>query len=488
VALGVLVCGLTAEVAGQQPSPAPGDLNRVELTLARAVAMATEQGLAARGATATWEAAKQRNHVFYARLLPQFGLAATAPSYNRAIIPVLQPDGTTLFQPQDQTTARLDATLSQKLPVIGGDLSFSSSLSRLSRSGESAFESWTSTPFSVSLRQDLLRPNAMAWDRREQPLRLEAADRQYLEAREDIAITVTGLFFDFYAAQVNQANQVANAATNDTLYTLNKGRFEVGKIGENDLLQSELALLRARNSLDNARLEAERTEAALRLAVGLPAGARVAIQVTDVVPEVEADTAVAVSEALRNRASVSESALAEVQANRRVTEARLSNWAGAAITASYGFNATGPERRLAYTNLLEARQFSLSLQLPIWQWGVHSASVAAAKSDQDRAASQAELSRQQLTQEAHFAVLNLAQARRSLAIASKADTVAGKRFEVALNRYIIGRIQLDNLFVAQSEKDQALAASVQALRAYWLAYYRLRRSTLYDFVTRSPIQ
>ncbi len=210
--------------------------------------------------------------------------------------------------------------------------------------------------------------------------------------------------------------------------------------------------------------------------------------VTTAVPEVEADTAVAVAEALQNRASVSEAALQEVQASRRVTEARLSNWAGAALTASYGFNATGPERRLAYTNLLEARQFSLALQLPIWQWGAHSASVAAARADQERATSLAELSRQQLSQEAHFAALSLAQARRTLAIAAKADTVAGKRFEVALNRYIIGRIQLDNLFVAQSEKDQALAASVQALRGYWLAYYRLRRSTLYDFVTRAPIQ
>ncbi len=489
--LGLLAVG-TAPPALAQETPAPAApwsaLDTVEISLERAVAMAEGKGLQARGALATWEAARQRNRVFYAQQLPQFGLTATAPSYNRAIIPVLQPDGTTLFQPQDETSARVDATVTQRVPLIGGDLSFVSSLSRLSRSGESAFESWTSTPFSISFRQDLLRPNSLGWDRREQPLRLEAAERAYLEAREDVAISVTGFFFDLHAARVNLANQVANAATNDTLYTLNKGRFEVGKIGENDLLQSELALLRARNSLDAARLEADRAEAALRIAVGLPASAPVAIRVTGDVPAVDADTAVAVAEALRNRASVSEVALQEVQANRRVTEARLSNWAGAALTASYGFNATGPERRLAYANLLEARQFSLALQLPLWQWGAHAGTVAAAKADLERAESQAELSRLQLIQEAHFAALGLDQARRTLVIASKADTVAGKRFEVALNRYIIGRIQLDNLFVAQSEKDQALAASVQALRGYWLAYFRLRRSTLYDFVAKTPLQ
>ena len=60
------------------------------------------------------------------------------------------------------------------------------------------------------------------------------------------------------------ANAAANVAVNDTLYTLNKGRFEVGKIGENDLLKSELALLRARAAVDDAKLARDRAEAALR--------------------------------------------------------------------------------------------------------------------------------------------------------------------------------------------------------------------------------
>lgn len=70
------------------------------------------------------------------------------------------------------------------------------------------------------------------------------------------------------------------------------------------------------------------------------------------------------------------------------------------------------------------------------------------------------------------------------------DTVFsfGKRFEVAYNRYVIGRITIDNLYVAQSEKDAALSQYVQALRAYWQAYYRLRRLTLYDFERGEPIR
>ena len=72
-------------------------------------------------------------------------------------------------------------------------------------------------------------------------------------------------------------------------------------------------------------------------------------------------------------------------------------------------------------------------------------------------------------------------------IAAKADTVAQKRFEVALSRYVIGRIAPDNLFLAQNEKDQATTAYVQAQRAYWAAYYTLRKVTLYDFEAGRPL-
>jgi len=91
-------------------------------------------------------------------------------------------------------------------------------------------------------------------------------------------------------------------------------------------------------------------------------------------------------------------------------------------------------------------------------------------------------------QGAQSAPLQLAISRRQRAISAKADTVAQKQYEVAYNRFVIGRITIDILFRAQSDKDAALNAYMQSLRGYWLAYYRLRRLTLYDFATNEPIR
>lgn len=458
------------------------------LTLQQSIDLAQRQGLQARAAESSRDAARRRDRAFTARRLPQLSLAGDLPVYNRSIIEVLQPDGSTEFRAQRQTNAALNLQMSQRLPVTGGSFFVSSALSRLEVNGERDIRNYSSTPLSVGIRQDILRPNAFKWDGREQDLRSEAAERQYLEAREDVAIAVTQSFFDLYTARLDLENATRNAAVNDTLYTLNKGRFEVGKIGENDLLQSELALLRARNAVDGARLTYDRAMAAFRLAINAAPGATVDIEVTGDIPQLTADTAMAVQQALRNRAQSLELELQDVQARRRINEARLNNGIGATLLAAVGLNQSAGDVNAAYRDLLNQQRFSLALQMPIVQWGARSNDIQAARADQDRVTATGRAAREQLIQDAHFAALQLEQSRRQLALSAKADTVAAKRFEVAYNRYVIGRIDMDNLYLAQNEKNQALAQYLQSLRGYWLAYYRLRRVTLYDFASASVIR
>lgn len=458
------------------------------LTLQQVIERAQTQGLQSKANRSTLEASRQRDRSFGARLLPQLSLTGVTPNYNRSIISVLQPDGSTLFKPQQQTDASLNMALTQRLPFTGGDLTVSSALSQLRLSGTSNIQTWSSTPYSVSLRQSILRPNALKWDSREQDLRIGVAERVFLEAREDVATAATNAFFDFYSAKLTLKNAGGNAAINDTLYTLNKGRFEVGKISENDLLQSELVLLNARTALDGARLAYDRTLASLRLLIDLPLGSSLDVTVTAEVPVFEADTAMAVQQAVRNRSTISDLALQEVQAKRRVNDAKLVNGLGATVNATYGRNATGADMNAAYQDLLSAQRFSLAVQMPLVQWGVRSAEVQAAQADRNRVASTSRVTREQVVQDAHFAALQLGLSRRQLQISAKADTVAQKRYEVAYNRFVIGRIGIDVLIIAQADKDQALNAYTQALRGYWLAYYRLRRLTLYDFATNQAIR
>jgi outer membrane protein TolC len=453
----------------------------LRLTLKDAVARAQERGPLAVAARETRDAARARDRAFGASLLPQASLTGTAPSFNRSIIPVLQPDGSTLYRAQEQNESNVNVAVNQRIPILGGDLFINSALSRLDVVGNTSTRTWSATPMTVGIRQDIFRPNRQRWDNREQVLRAESAERTYREALEEIAITTANLFFDHYTARLNLANAESNATVNDTLFTLNKGRFEVGRIGENDLLQSELALLRAQASLEGARVTYDRTLASLRLALDLPLGSPLEIVVEPPPATIVADTARAVAMALRSRAQMRDLELQEVQAERRVVEAKRGTGFGGTIQASMGLNQTASQLPDAYRDPREAQRFTFGLSMPIVQWGGRSAQIAATEYDQRRVAVTTRFTREQISQEAHFAVLELGQAARQLSIAAKADTVGARRFDVAKNRYVIGRIGADNLYQAQTEKDAALLQYLQSVRAYWVAYYRLRRLTMFDF-------
>lgn len=484
-----VLCLLLLPAALFAQEPAPRRAGAV-LTLEDAIAIGQKRGPDARAAAAARDAAYFGARAFRARLLPQLSLAADAPRYTRAIDVIQLDDGTRRFVPQGAVESNLALRVEQLVPQAGGAFYVQSGLSRLDLLGDvnGSARYWSSTPFAVGFRQELFRPREMRWNARRQDLVADAAERRWLESRESVAGTLVERYFDAWAAHVDAANATTNAAVNDTLYTLNKGRFEVGRIGENELLQSELALLRARAAVDGARLEEARTLAALRIALDLPPNAPIVLAPPGVLrASVAPDTALAVQQALRNRSRMAELELDAVEARYDLTRARLLNGFNAAVTAEVGFNQTSTALGSAYDNLLNQQRAQLSLAMPLWQWGAGRNQIASAEASRERVEHVTRRTKAEIEQEAHFAALQFSQSERLLALAAKTDTVGQKRFDVARQRYIIGRIGVTDLYLAQTEKDAALQGYVRALRAYWRDWYRLRQLTLWDFATNAPL-
>ena len=457
------------------------------LTLQDAIAMAQSQGSSAQVARSSRDAARYRNDAFNARLRPQLFLTGDAANLNHGISPILQPDGSTLFVGQAQNQSTMSAGFQQAIPLTGGTVSIGSAVSRIDQFGTTNSRFYQTSPLIVSLTQDLFKPRNIVWNERVQSLAATVAERGYLEAREDVAGNTADAFFNLYAQQMQLANATANVSVNDTLYTLNKGRFEVGKIGENDLLKSELALLRARAAVEDARLARDRAEAALRRIIAYPESQPLSIVTPDAIPNVDANPDTAVAQALRNSSTSQQAELDDVIAKRGIVQARSNNRFNATIQASAGFNQTATAFGQSYQSPLGKQSLAVGVNLPMLQWGAGRADVASAKADEDQTIANNKIRRDALVEDARFSALQLGQAQRNILLAAKADTVAEKQFDVARNRYIIGKISNTDLYTAQDQKDQAILAYVQALRSYWTAYYHLRRVTLYDFVVRQPL-
>ena len=90
------------------------------LTLEEAIALAQNQGAAAKAAVSARDAERWRDRAFSARRLPQLSLEGTVPDINRGISPVFRDDGTTAFVTQREMQSELNLTLSQQVTPTGG--------------------------------------------------------------------------------------------------------------------------------------------------------------------------------------------------------------------------------------------------------------------------------------------------------------------------------------------------------------------------------
>jgi outer membrane protein TolC len=184
---------------------------------------------------------------------------------------------------------------------------------------------------------------------------------------------------------------------------------------------------------------------------------------------------------------VEQNELDDIQAKRGIADARANNRFTATVTASAGFNQSASAFGQSYQSPVGKQSLTVGVNFPMLQWGAGTADVEAARSVATRVSASNKMRQDALMEDARFSALQLQQAQRNVIISAKADTVAGKQFEVARNRYIIGKITNDALYLAQGEKDAAVLANVQALRNYWTSYYHLRRVTLYDFAARKEL-
>lgn len=458
-----------------------------ELTLEESIEIAKQYSPIARAANFELISSKWRYKSFRADLLPSLSLSGDAPNFSKSYRADFQRDGSTEFIYQTQSDASMDLSISQNIMPTGGNLSVSSGITRLGIfEGENTYL-WQSTPLVATLRQPLFQYNNLKWRNRIEPLRYRIAQKQYVEDMEDLAFNVAQNFFDFLLAQINVEVAQFNVTVNDSIYNISQGRYQVGSIAENDLLQSELALRNAETSLTTANLNFQRAEENFKALLGIPDEREIQVVVPMEAPALDIDVDKALELARKNNSTSLEYELSEIQANQAYDQARKEAGFSATLQASYGLNQTSEDFDLLYEDPQNRQFFTLGFQIPIFNWGKNVAEIQAARNQQAATANTIAYQKLQFDLNVRSTVREFSQLQSQVALAQQSDDIAERRYDVAKNRYLIGKIDITNLFIAQNEKDSARRSYIQALRNYWTGYYNLRRLTLYNFETGSPI-
>ncbi len=457
-------------------------------TLESSIEYAKQNSPLSRAARFAVLSAKWRYKSFRADLYPSLSLSGDAPNYNKSIFSNVLDDGTVTFSSRTQSEASAALSINQNLAPTGGRLSLSSGITRLGIFQDENTYLWQSTPLVVSLNQPIFQFNSFKWLTRTEPLRYKIAQKQYVEEMEDLAFTVTQGYFNVLQAKINVEVAEFNITVNDSIFNISQGRFQVGNIAENELLQSELEYRNARASYTTANLNYQRAIENFKALLGIDDATEIDIEVPDVAPEISVDVDQALKLATENNSTSLLFDLNRLLADQTYDQARKNTGFSANLQASFGLNQTSSEIADLYNDPQNRQFFSVGFQIPLFNWGKNLAEIRSARNEQQETANTIAYQKLQFELSVKSTVREFMQLRDQVELAQISDDIATRRYDVAKNRYLIGRIDITNLFIAQSEKDQARRGYIIALRTYWEGYYNLRRLTLYNFERDIPIE
>lgn len=305
---------------------------------------------------------------------------------------------------------------------------------------------------------------------------------------ELIASKTCDLFFSLATAQANLQIAKSNYASADTLYRYAKGRYEIGSISENEMLQLEVNRLNEETNVMKAQIEVEEAALTFRSFLGLREDENLEVlpSVEDIVAfEVPLDRALELAYAYSPEMETYERMRLESKSN--LAAARAERGLKADLYLQFGLSQTGEELRASYRNPLNQQYVSLSLAIPILDWGRGKGKVRVAKSQMELVDTQVGQAMTDFELNVRKMVRQFNLQAKQVQVAQKTDETARKRYEVAMKLYLMGKSSILDLNAATTEKDAAQRNYLSAMKTYWTLYYGLRSMTQYDFQQNCPL-
>lgn len=462
----------------------PGEGRTVRLGLQRAIEIASDSSLASFRFRNLYMAGFWEYRSFRANRLPSLNLNLTPARYYRDITSRYDYENNIdVYRAQQSYYASAGLDIRQNLDWLGGTFFIESDLSFMRNFGASTFSQYSSVPVKIGYRQDLLGYNAFKWEKRIEPLKYEKVKKELIYNMETVSESAVSYFFDLALAQTEYRLARENLVSADTLYTLGERRFRIAAISQAELLTLKLDLVNARNSLENSRIALKRANASLAAFLGMDRDTRLEVELPSLTALRRVDATEALMHARDNSPSILEQRQAVLEARQTVDRTRKENRFSASLNASVGFNQVGDNLRGAYRDLMRQDLVSLSVSIPLVDWGVRKGKLNMALSNLDVAEIAERQQLQTLDEEVTVTVDDYNIQLDLIKSAEEAMDLAERAYAQTQQRFMIGKTDLSSMTLASSRRQEASKNYISALKNYWLNYYKLRRLTLFDFET-----
>ena len=426
---------------------------------------------------------------YRAQFLPSLTLSGTTPDFSNGLAKVYDSNSDQyIYIPKNTISTLGTLSLSQNIGLTGTVIALSSDLTLYKDIALKLPVNYISNPAYIRITQPIRQYNSLKWQKKIEPVKYDAARKSYLSNIEGVHMSAVTNFFSLALAQINKQISEMNYSNADTLFRIAKGRYQLGTIAEDELLEMQLSWLNAETARKQADMNLRDKEIRLRSFLGYNENVRLELILPDEIPDLQVDMKEVLDLALKNNPDLLNQQINVLNAQSNAAQAKASKGLNASISASLGYSQQAPDIETAYNNLSNSQIVSVHFTMPILDWGLGKGRYQMAKSSLELAQVQANQAVVDFQQNLFLDVEQFNLQKYQVAIAAKSDTVAMKRYEVTKQRFLIGKIAVLDLNDADSRKDQNKRAYVQALQDYWNFFYNMRSLTLFDFIKRKPLE
>ena len=456
------------------------DSLKLGLSLRNVVELAITQSSALKYAQNQHVSYYWRYRNFSKQFLPNLILNGTLPNYTQSTVPVTQPDGSIEFKQISYLSNTSNLSLNQYIPLTGTQIYASSTLSRVQDYNKNSVM-FSGSPFSIGFNQPIFAYNWMKWSKKTEPMIYDESQKNFIQTIEGIAYNATSYFFNYLRIQTNYNLAKSSYDNSSDNLKIAKIKKKLGQISDNDYSRIELSVLNAQKSMNSAEMDLKNADFSLKSYIGLDQKEKIELQMPLLITLFDIDPQKALKEARENRSEQVYFQRRLISAERDLTAAKRSSGLSATLSGNYGLTNSAETFPGIYENPLNQRMLQLTFSVPILDWGKAASSVKMAESSRDLVNFDVKQSFEDFDRGVIVQVEQFGLLKDQLRTAEEADKVAANGYIIALKKFQNGEITITDMNIASSERVTAKLDYINSLATYWLAYYRLRILTLYDF-------
>ena len=309
----------------------------------------------------------------------------------------------------------------------------------------------------------------------------ENAGIRYALQRLNTERSITNQFYSVFMAQNNLTISREELENTRLSFEIIQNKVEADLSAREELYQAELNLANAQSAVEERNVSLENAKDQLKQTLGLPLNDDIEVTLVIKVSAVAIDLVQAVQRALSSRMELRQREIDIELAELQMIQTKSLNEFRGDISLSIGIIGDHERLHNVYDNPTQNPRVSVSLTVPIFDWGEKKARVRAQRVAQTLARLEQENLRTDIELEVRQTWRRLENLRTQIDIAEKSVRNAQLTYDLNLTRYREGDLTGMEISQFQTQLSNRKITYAQAQINYKIELLNLKILTLHDF-------